>query len=227
MGDELGKFEERISYTFKDKSLLIQALTHSSSRAETRPCNERLEFLGDSILGHIVSEYLYGEFPDYEEGDLSMAKSVLVSSKTLAEIAKQLEFEEMIIVGKGIQQHKSIPMSILSNVFEAVTAAMYLDGGLEPVRNFFLPHIKVKMGEILSDKHEKNYKSLLQDYAQKTTAQVPVYSVMKEAGPDHRKMFQVAVDIGGVRYGPAWGRSKKEAEQRAARSALKTIEKKT
>lgn len=223
--DELPKnIEKNLGYTFRDKKLITQALTHSSSRGPDRPCNERFEFLGDSVIGHIVSEHLFHEFPEYEEGELSGMKSVLVSSKTFGEVALELEIEKMLILGKGIKGRKHLPHSILSDAFEAVIAAVYLDGGYDEARQVVIRRLKPKMTSIMKDQYDKNHKSLLQDYAQKTLATMPVYRVAREVGPDHRKMFQVIVVIKNDSYGPAWGRSKKEAEQRAAKVALKAIQ---
>ncbi|OHB75638.1 MAG: ribonuclease III [Planctomycetes bacterium RBG_16_59_8] len=223
--DALDQLERKISYSFRNRALLLQALTHASSRDKEHPCNERLEFLGDSILGQIVSEYLYETFPEDEEGELSTLKSVLVSSKILASFTKKLGIENLIILGKGIKEQKAIPSSILAGTFEAVAAALYLDGGIEPTRQLILSLTKEKLKEVVENRAELNHKSILQDYAQRTLARVPTYIVKREVGPDHRKMFQVVVEINGASFGPAWGRSKKEAEQRAARAALKTLEK--
>jgi ribonuclease-3 len=221
--DVLRHLEERVRYRFKDAALAVQSMTHSSAKDRDFPCNERLEFLGDAILGQVVSEYLFHHFPGYEEGDLSTMKSIIVSAKTLAEKARELELERVVILGRGLTEKKALPRSILCNAFEALIAAVYLDGGLEVARGFILGNIRMKVDEILKDEHEKNYKSLLQDYAQRRLSLIPVSRVTKEVGPDHRKMFQVIVELDGKQYGPAWGTNKKEAEQRAAKLALETL----
>jgi ribonuclease-3 len=215
--------EARLGYRFRDSSLAVQALTHSSAKDKDLPCNERLEFLGDAILGHIISEYLFQQFPRSEEGDLSTMKSIIVSAKTLSDKARDLELEKVVILGRGLTEKRSLPRSILCNAFEALVAALYLDGGMEVARDFVLSSLRVKVDEILKDEHEKNYKSLLQDFAQRRMATIPAYRVTKEFGPDHKKMFQVVVELDGTEYGPALGTNKKEAEQRAAKLALQTL----
>ena len=219
----LRHLEGKLRHAFKDPKIALQALTHSSAKDKDYPCNERLEFLGDAILGHIISEHLFHHFPGYEEGDLSTMKSIIVSAATLAEKAEELELERLVILGRGLKEKRGLPKSILANAFEAVIAALYLDGGFEITRTFVLDTLKVKVDEILKDEHEKNYKSLLQDYAQRSRATIPNYKVMKEEGPDHKKLFHVVVELAGAQYGPAWGANKKEAEQRAAKKALQSL----
>ncbi len=217
------RLEARLHLRFSNPSLAIQALTHSSAKERDLPCNERLEFLGDAILGQVISEYLFHHFPDYEEGQLSTMKSIIVSAKTLAEKAREIGLDQIIVLGRGLNEKKSLPRSILCNAFEAVVAAIYLDAGAEAARDFILSSLRVKIDEILKNEHEKNYKSILQDYAQRRISTIPAYRVTREDGPDHKKMFQVVVELGGVEYGPAWGSSKKEAEQRAAKRALQEL----
>ena len=219
----LERLEVRLGRRFQDPKHAMQALTHSSAKDKDSPCNERLEFLGDSILGHVVSEHLYHHFPTYEEGDLSTLKSVIVSAPTLARKAQELGLDRIVILGRGLKEKRQLPRSILANALEALIAAIYLDGGFEAARSFVLNLLKGTVDEVLKDEHEKNYKSLLQDYAQRSRATIPAYRVMKEEGPDHKKMFQVVVELAGTQYGPAWGANKKEAEQRAAKKALQTL----
>jgi ribonuclease-3 len=221
--DLLLHLERRMGHRFRNAALAVQALTHSSAKEKDFPCNERLEFLGDAILGHVVSEYLFHQFPHCEEGDLSTMKSIIVSAKTLSEKANELELEKIVILGRGLTEKRALPRSILCNAFEALIAALYLDAGMDAVRDFILNNLKIKVDQILKDEHEKNYKSLLQDHAQRNVNAIPVYRVTKETGPDHKKMFQVEVELGGAKYGPAWGGNKKEAEQRAAKLALETL----
>ncbi|OHB71252.1 MAG: ribonuclease III [Planctomycetes bacterium RBG_16_43_13] len=222
---EISSLEEKLGYRFKDKTFLIQALTHSSAKfgGNYVICNERLEFLGDSILGHIVAEYLFTNFPDKQEGELSMIKSLLVSSKTLAMLAKRLGFDKLIILGRGLKAKKVLPRSILCNTFESMIAAIYLDGGMDAVRTFILKNLETKIEDIRNNDYEKNYKSLLQDYAQRQLTILPTYRVTSEAGPDHHKTFQVVVELQDKSFGPASGMNKKEAEQGAARLALQTL----
>jgi ribonuclease-3 len=210
----------RIGHTFRNPSFALQAMTHSSSKDKDRPSNERFEFFGDAILGLIVSEYLFHTYPRYEEGDLSTMKSVIVSAKTLSVCAEELGLDKVVLLGRGLADKKNLPRSILGNAFEAVVAALYLDDGFERAKSFVLTNLAKHIAHIAEDKHEKNYKSLLQDYAQRNVAMIPQYRVLSEFGPDHRKRFEVVVDLDGKTYGPAWGDNKKEAEQQAARVAL-------
>jgi ribonuclease-3 len=219
----LAHLEAKLGYRFKNASLAVQALTHSSAKDKDLPCNERMEFLGDAILGHVISEHLFHHFPGYEEGDLSTMKSIIVSAKTLSEKAMEMELDKIVILGRGLTEKRNLPRSILCNAFEALIAAMYLDGGFEVTRDFILGSLRIKVDEILKDEHEKNYKSLLQDYAQRHMSAIPAYRVLKEVGPDHKKMFQVIVGLDGKDFGPAWGANKKEAEQRAAKLALQEL----
>lgn len=219
----LRHLQEKLGYAFRNSALAVQALTHSSAKEPDLPCNERLEFLGDSIIGQIVSEFLFERFPQCEEGDLSTMKSIIVSAKTLADIAEELGLDQIIILGRGLTEKRNLPRSILCNAFEALVASLYLDGGIDGVRRFVLDRIRPKIDEILQDQHEKNYKSLLQNYAQKNLATIPSYRVLKEMGPDHKKMFQVVVSLDSKTFGPAWGANKKDAEQQAAKQALEAL----
>lgn len=219
----VSRFAQKCHYEFKNADLLFEAMTHSSAKEQGLPCNERLEFLGDSILGQVVCEYLFKRFPEHQEGDLSVIKSVLVSAKYLSKAARDIGLDELIIVGKGISEGK-LPKSILANAFEATIASIYLDSGLEVVRQFIMRFlVDQSIEDILSNEYERNYKSMLQDYAQKNALPLPMYRVTKAVGPDHRKRFQVYVEVAQKDYGPTWGYSKKEAEQKAARAALLTL----
>lgn len=219
----LDHLQARLGYRFKDSKLALQALTHSSAKDKDLPCNERLEFLGDAILGQVISEHLYHNFPGYAEGELSTMKSIIVSAKTLSQQARELELDRVIVLGRGLTEKRLLPRSILCNAFEALIAALYLDAGMDAARDFILKNLRVRVDEILKDEHEKNYKSLLQDYAQRKSSAVPVYKVTKEYGPDHKKMFEVTVELEGASHGPALGTNKKEAEQRAAKRALQEL----
>jgi ribonuclease-3 len=223
-GDALiASLEERVGHRFKDRTVALQALTHSSAKDRERPSNERLEFFGDAFLGLVVSEYLFRLFPACEEGELSTMKSIIVSAKTLSVCAEDLELDEMLLLGRGLTDKKSLPRSILCNAFEAVVAALYMDAGFDVARDFVLKHVMPKIGEIMTDTHEKNYKSLLQDYAQRNVSAIPQYRVLKEVGPDHKKRFQVVVELDSRTHGSAWGSNKKEAEQSAAKVALQEL----
>lgn len=221
--ERLEELERSLGYRFRDRRLLVQALTHSSARDREHECNERLEFLGDAVLGLTMSEYLYHHFPEYEEGDLSMIKSFVVSASSLSVKAREVGLESLIVLGRGLSARRPIPKSILCNIFEAVIAAMFMDGGLEPAKAFILRSLQATVEQVLKDEHERNYKSILQDHTQKQWTVIPVYRVTREVGPDHGKFFQVTAEVNGRAFGPAWGKSKKEAEQRAARAALEAL----
>lgn len=220
---DLAECQRRLEYEFRDQSLLVAALTHASGAQHRLASNERLEFLGDAILGFIVCETLYRIFPDSLEGDLTRIKSVVVSRETCSRISDQLQLIDFLIVGKGLSVNKPVPTSVLSDLFESLVAAMYLDGGLEPVRTLVARFIEPEIVKVASGEQGSNHKSLLQQLAQRDFGVTPTYEVIEEAGPDHSKSFHVSAQIGSRSYSPAWGRNKKEAEQRAALNALAEI----
>ena len=212
--------QERIGHTFRDESILLAALTHASGAAHRLASNERLEFLGDAILGFIVCDTLYRIFPESLEGDLTRIKSVVVSRETCGRISEHLGLTEFLIVGKGLAVNSAVPVSVLSDLFESVVAAIYLDGGIEPARLFVSRWMDPEIAQVSSGAQGANHKSLLQQLSQRDFGVTPTYEVMEESGPDHSKSFHVSAFIGERRYTPAWGRNKKEAEQRAASNAL-------
>ena len=216
----LEEAENILDYRFRDESLLKEALTHSSSADHRLQSNERLEFLGDAILGFVVCEYLFQNFPDLLEGELTKIKSAVVSRKICARVSRQINLSPMLSLGKGMSGRSRLPGSIAAAVFEAIIAAIYLDGGIEPAREFILRHMAGYVREAAESAHHQNFKSVLQQYAQKHLPTNPVYVILKETGPDHSKRFEVCVEMDGRRFTPAWGESKKEAEQQAALHAL-------
>jgi ribonuclease-3 len=220
----LHRCEERIGYVFKDIELLRSALTHASGALHRLASNERLEFLGDAILGLVVCEILFRQYPEYLEGDLTKIKSVVVSRQTCAKISRILGLEEFLILGKGMTTHPHIPRSLLSDVFESLVAAIYLDGGEAPAREFIHRYVAPEIELVAGGEHGGNYKSLLQQLAQREYGTTPTYQLLDEKGPDHSKCFKISAQIGQNRYPPAWGRNKKEAEQRAARNALSDLD---
>ena len=212
--------EQLIGYRFRDASLLAQALTHASVAPTRAQSNERLEFLGDSVLALAVCHDLYQREGDLPEGEMTKIKSAVVSRVTCAAIAEALGICELLSLGKGMAKPGAMPLSVAAAVFEAVVGAIYLDGGFEPARDFVLKHIRPYIEEAMTTDHQKNYKSLLQQYAQREWAVTPDYRLLDEKGPDHSKCFEVAVSISGRQFPSAWGKSKKDAEQEAARRAL-------
>lgn len=217
--DRLRSCERRIGYEFHDLTYLFQALTHSSIKTFDQPSNERLEFLGDSILGLVMTEFLYNFYTDKDEGELTQIKSVVVSTSVLARESGRLGISALYNVGKGVGGRK-IPISLQANVFEAVVAAVYKDGGLEPARRFVLRNLYHHVLAVAENQHQKNYKSLLQQWIQKDRNLTPTYRVISEKGPDHHKSFEVMAMLAKERCKTGKGRSKKEAEQVAARETL-------
>jgi len=212
--------EKRIGYVFSDKNLLQAALTHASGAEHRLASNERLEFLGDAILGAVVCELLFHQYPEYLEGDLTKIKSVVVSRQTCAKISEVLGMQEFLILGKGMTTHPTVPPSLLADVFESLVAAIYLDGGDRAARNFVETHLGPEIELAVDGESGGNYKSLLQQLAQREHGTTPTYQLLDEKGPDHSKCFKIAAQVGSCRFPPAWGRNKKEAEQRAACNAL-------
>lgn len=217
------KLEQRIGYEFRDKSLLLSALTHASGAEHRLASNERLEFLGDAILGAVVCELLFHQYPEFLEGELTRLKSIVVSRQTCAKISQVLGMQEFLILGKGMTTHPSVPSSLLADVFESLLAAIYLDGGDAAARHFITTTMGPEIELAAEGETGSNYKSLLQQLAQREHGTTPTYQLLDEKGPDHSKCFKVAAQVGNDRYQPAWGRNKKEAEQRAARNALSQL----
>ncbi len=221
--DGLAVCEERIGYSFRNRHLLEAAVTHASGAAHRLASNERLEFLGDSILGFVVCNRLYNEFPELLEGDLTRIKSAVVSRETCSRISIELGLIDFLIVGKGMAVNRPVPNSVLSDMFESLVAAIFLDGGIDPARTFLNTWIGPEIEKVVSGEEGSNHKSLLQQLAQGAYGIAPTYEVIDEVGPDHNKEFQVRARIGQRRYAAAWGRNKKEAEQGAAEKALENL----
>lgn len=219
----LAAAEARLGYAFRDRRLLAEALTHSSGKTDALPSNERLEFLGDSILGAIVARQLFLAQPDWDEGDLTRVKSAVVSAATLAEASLALGLPEFFVIGKGLAKEGRFPTSLLANVFEAVVAAIYLDGGFEAAERFVMASLGDVIDRVIHEGLARNWKSILQQYAQKTFSVTPTYRVTREEGPDHVKRFEVVACVGDRELGRGEGRSKKEAEQRAAEATLRAL----
>jgi ribonuclease-3 len=221
--DPLDHCEEVLGYRFKDPTFLREALTHASGADHRLVSNERLEFLGDAILGAIVCELLFRKFPEYLEGELTRIKSVVVSRHTCAKISRKLGFDEFLVLGKGMGSQDETPSSVLADVFESLIGAIYLDGGMEAAKRFILQHIEAEVDLAVGGQGGVNYKSNLQQVAQRQFGETPTYLLLDEKGPDHSKCFKISAQIGRQRYAPAWGRNKKDAEQRAAMNALSQL----
>lgn len=222
--DILSRCEERIEYRFRDRSFLVSALTHASGADHRLLSNERMEFLGDAILGFCICDALYQQFPEFLEGDLTRVKSVVVSRRTCARVSRELRLADFLFVGKGMTNSPQVPTSLYADVFESLVAAIYLDGGLDASREFIERHMLPEIERTVEGESEGNHKSLLQQITQRDHGMPPVYHLIDEKGPDHSKSFLVVAEVANRRFSPAWGRNKKEAEQRAAGNALAEME---
>ncbi|HXG57526.1 MAG TPA: ribonuclease III [Thermoanaerobaculia bacterium] len=224
--DHLGEFEARIGYAFRDRDLLRRALTHKSFSHEAKQPsvdhNETFEFLGDSVLGFVVGDLLFRRFPDLDEGALSKIKAYLVSANSLAAKARQLGMGEFIFLGVGEEKTGGRKKdSLLANVFEALIAAIYLDGGIDPARRMIEESFRDDIESVnQEDLLFHDYKTALQELAQGKGLPLPEYSVVGEVGPDHDKTFIVEVKVGQL-VARGEGSSKKEAQQQAAKHALR------
>lgn len=220
----LSEFEKVIGYDFKNKSLLETALTHSSyanERQAGRECNERLEFLGDSVLGVITADYFYHNLAHLPEGEMTKKRAACVCEKSLHGFAKEINLGKYLYLGRGEDNTGGrTRASILADAFEAVIGAMYLDGGLESVRGFVLSFIREAAAKQLS---LRDYKTELQEIIQKNPAEHLSYVLVGESGPDHDKRFEVEVRLNSNVVGCGIGKSKKLAEQQAAKQALELM----
>lgn len=226
MRKNIHELEKNIGYKFNNINRLSAAVTHSSFANESKAkikSNERLEFLGDAVLSIIVSDYIFANCPKHPEGELSKLRAALVCEKSLCRFSKVLDVGNFLLLSHGeINTKGNERPSILADAFEAIIAAIYLDGGLEEARKFVLRFV---VPEINSQKPKafKDYKTILQEIIQKNKEEIISYSLVKESGPDHDKHFEVVVKINSNVVGKGGGRSKKEAEQQAARQALELM----
>ncbi len=218
--------QDAIGYRFKRPEFLRAALTHTSSANTRTASNERLEFLGDSVLGLVTCKLLYKRFPEFDEGDLTKVKSVVVSRKTCAAFSQSVGLGGFMFLGKGVGCFGEIPCNMHADVFEALVAAIFLDGGWDAAKKFVLRFIEPEVERVAQEAIGSNAKSQLQHVVQRLWGGTPRYVVLDEQGPDHDKCFKMAADADGHRFPPAWGRTKKEAELKAALNALAEIDQK-
>jgi ribonuclease-3 len=222
------KLEKVLGITIKDYNIFKTALTHRSAleNKEVKQSNERVEFLGDTVLEFVVSKYLYKNFPDASEGKLTKLRSALVCEKTLSEVANEIRLGEFLILGKGEEASggRKKPY-ILANAVEAVIGALYLDQGLPTARRFIQKNIISKLPEIIKKKRVVDPKTELQEYVQSLRKTTPRYETISSTGPDHNKKFIVTVKIENRRYLVGEGKTKQEAEENAAKKTLKFIKK--
>lgn len=221
----MDRLEEKLGYKFENRALLENALTHSSYANENRgkglQSNERLEFLGDSVLGMVTADYLFRTHPDLPEGDLTRTRAALVCEGSLVEVAKALELGSYLRLGKGEDAGGGRERSsIVADAVEAVLAAVYLDGGIGSARKIITRFILDREEESAGS---RDYKTALQELVQRESGQVLEYRLVGSEGPDHAKVFRVEVDLNGASIGAGEGKSKKEAEQAAAKAAIEKL----
>ena len=224
MKNNIKELQEKLGYTFNDEAILIRALSHSSYVNENHSAgdsNERLEFLGDSVLGLITAENFFKNYKKLPEGELTKLRAATVCEKSLAGFARQLELGKYLLLGKGeiLTGGRERP-SIQADAFEAIIAAIYLDGGLEAARNFVLKYIEEA---IRQQQSIRDYKTMLQEVVQRNPGEIIEYVLTGETGPDHDKRFEVEVHLNSNVIGRGIGKSKKKAEQEAAREALELM----
>lgn len=224
---ELQLFEKHAKIRFRRPELLNLAFSHRSFANETSEeigNNEKLEFLGDSVLGLVVAEYLFLQFPDRQEGDLAKIKSFVVSEDSLAGIARALKVDNFILIGKG-EEHSGgrSKKALLADCMEGIFGAYFLDQGFKASQKFILRLLIPEINKVVEDRHQKDYKTLLQEYVQKTFRTYPRYTLQKRTGPDHDKTFWMEVRIADKTYGPGKGKNKKAAEQNAAGIAYEAL----
>lgn len=221
------ELERKLGYTFKDKKLITRALSHSSYANESKQSegsNERLEFLGDSVLSLIVAEYIFTTYKDLPEGNLTRMRAAVVCEDALCTFAKQFGLGDHLLLGKGeLRAGGNCRPSILADAFEAVLAAMYLDGGFEVAKKHVLKYVVPMLKTLEPTDSFRDYKTLLQEIIQKNPEEIIAYVVTGESGPDHDKSFEVEVRLNSNVIGKGVGHSKKAAEQAAARVALKLM----
>jgi ribonuclease-3 len=225
---DLAVLQQILGVSFKDPSLLEQALVHSSyvneNPGSALTSNERLEFLGDAVLGSVIAEKLYHDLPSFTEGEMTKLRATLVCRDTLAQVARAIGLGDYLYLGKGEEasggRHKPVN---LAGALEAVIAAIYLDQGTATAKDFILRLFNKELQKVVSQGAEVNYKSQLQELIQAREQQTPAYHVIEATGPDHDRRFTVEVKVGDTVLGRGSGRSKKEAETEAARSALERL----
>ncbi len=218
----LKELQKRLDYQFRDQNLIVEALTHKSYKKPYN--NERLEFLGDAVLDLIVGEYLFFKFPDVAEGDLSKLRASLVNEKGFEKLAKLLNLGECIYLSVAEENNKGRQKpSLLSNAFEAVIGALYLEAGLQKAKEVVVPLLERAYPVIDLDTVFRDYKTTLQEFTQAYQGITPEYKLESSSGPDHQKEFEISVNIHGKQIAVAKGKSKKEAQQNAAKIALEIL----
>jgi len=209
-----------LKYRFQDAGLLGRALTHASAAAEGRPSNERLEFLGDAVVGLVISDYLYRSAPELSEGEMTVIKSEVVSRRTMARVGRALGLPAFLRVDEGLRRRKAFPQSIVANVYEALVGAIFVDGGMRAASDYVLRTLELHVKRVDTSRFAASSKSALQERAQAEGKGVPRYEILRYEGPEHDRRFFAAVYVAGQECGSGSGATKKDAEQKAAHEAL-------
>ena len=223
--EKLKQLEKKINYTFQNKELLKKALTHTSYAYENNTeSNEKLEYLGDSILEFITSEYIYQNYDKLKEGEMTKVRATVVCETSLYKVAKLHNFSDFLYVGNSEKQSQGTQKpAILADSVEAIIAAIYLDGGIEPVKKFIIENLKQEIDTATKNVGIKDYKTVLQEKLQENGTIKIKYKITKEIGPDHNKTFEAQVEVEGKVLAKGTGKSKKQAEMEAAKKALKQM----
>lgn len=220
-------FQNSIHFKFKNQALISRALTHRSrcnEDSQTSGNNERLEFLGDAVLGLVVAAELFSKLGDKAEGDLARIKSIVVSEDTLADIALDIGLDRLLLIGKGEERSGGrAKKALLADAVEALFGAAYIDAGFDKTKPLVLRFLVPEIEKVLKNQHRKDYKTLIQEYAQKWHKSAPVYLLHSKSGPDHDRTYAMICQLQDAEYGPCEGKTKKEAEQKAAALAWEAI----
>ena len=223
MVEELEELQDVLQYRFSDVELLERAFMHASVRGQGALSNERLEFLGDAVVGLVISEHLFQAYPQLSEGDMTIIKSAVVSRRALAKVGRKLGLPAFLQVDQGLQQRKQYPASIVCNAYEAAVAAIFLDGGIQSAKDFILRTLAGELDHVRNRGHEPSYKSILQEKTQAEGKGTPRYGVVRYEGPDHQRRYLIVAHVAGEECGGGWGTTKKDAEQAAAKDALEKV----
>ncbi len=221
---QLAEVQEILGYTFDEPAYLEQALIHASIADSRVESNERLEFLGDAVLGMLVCEWLYDRYEAALEGELTKIKSAIVSRRMCSIIVDDLGLEPYLVIGKGMRSRGSLPSSLSAALLESIIGAIYLDAGIDRVRSFLMPLLEPHIERVARSGHQQNFKSVLQQHAQQVFEATPEYVLLDEKGPDHAKCFEVRVEVIGRAFPARWAGSKKQAEQLAALACLRELD---
>lgn len=219
---ELEELQSEIAYEFEDISLLRKAMTHSSLAPAGHRSYERLEFLGDAVAGLVIAQELFNAPPAYNEGEMTVMKSDTVNRRSMEKAGRRLDLERYLRVEQGLARQK-VPASLITDAYEALTGAIFLDGGYPVAREFVLRTLREELQAAEEREHPPNYKSLLQEMLQAEAEPPPTYHTARKVGPAHNIRFQAEVRVNGVARGSGWGKTKKQAEQQAAREALSDL----